>query len=154
MKNSNLIFSIIVAIIFLSSCTKQDGPVPSPHQNTFTGIVFNQVKYDSCNTIAFIVRKKLIPGVDDTIYYDTNTVFGITEPSGLEIISIIPNPILTDSITLQIGDNVEIESWKTSDQILWGQEYTDNYKIHMKVYKNGIMISDITENHIKKDVSF
>lgn len=152
MKAANLILSFI-AIVFLYSCIKQDEPVPngsSSYKKAFTGVVFSQTNSDSCNAIYFSVRKLSSPSVIDTIYYDTNTVYGINNPLEDEFIL---NPILSDSISLTInsGDLIMFQSFKANSFHEWeliSDTPIDKYSVHMKVYLNGVVIYDVTKNSI------
>lgn len=154
MKKSSLILLIIVAIITLSSCTKQDGPIlggSSSYKKAFTGVVFSQTNSDSCNAIYFSVRKLSSPTEVDTIYYDTNTVYGINNPSELELVQ---NPILSDSIPLTInsGDLITFQSFKANSFNEWVVDSNtptlDKYSVRMTIYLNGDVIYDETKNNI------
>lgn len=132
MKKSNLIFAVIIAIITLSSCTKQDGPNPlgtNPPQPQipFTGVVFSQVKSDVYNTIYFRVRN--FQGTIDTTYYLCNN-----------------DSILSDTIPLNAGDLIEISAYKTTDPGLQSQDIQD-YEINIKVYLNGVKFKDENQNY-------
>ena len=143
MKKSNQIFAVIILIVVaLSSCTKQDMPTPSiqnqPPQ-AFTGVVFSQIKSDSCNTIAFTVRNF---SNQDIVYYSTNTVLGADS-----IFNTDPSQILSGTIPLTVGDSISILAYKTSDPYYLHSEDNENYQINIKVYLNGNVIKDETQNY-------